>query len=152
MITPPALTQCFYTVLFERPSAQVLMKLMTPFRGGDIQQVMITSIDIDSDVLATCELDNGTKKVMENGDMEFDRQLAFNPIYLPINPDDLTDKLDIDKNGDVQAIMGFANPFISAHLQLSSAECPAVIDGRICFKQFVLPSFSEMIETTQAIS
>lgn len=152
MITPPAFVPCFYTVLFERPATPELMKLMAPLKGGDIEQVLVTSKDISSDVLATSELEAGVQQIMAGAKLEFDRQMSFNPIYLPMDPDDLAEKLEVDKDGDIQAVAGFSNPFISAHLQLSTESRPDVVDAKVCYKQFPLPQFNEMLETQPLLS
>jgi hypothetical protein len=146
MITPPALTPCFYTVLFEKQVASQLMKLMAPTAGGDVEQVLVTSLDMGSDLQAANELQTAVDAMVLSAGGEFDRQLTFNPLYLPMKPDKLAEQLEVTKEGEVQSVAGFANPFISMHLQLSTEECPDVVDGKICFKQFQLPQFTEMIE------
>lgn len=152
MITPPSFVPCFYTVLFEKPATPQLMKLMAPTKGGDIEQVLLTSKDIGSDVQAVHELEQGVDKVVAGISVSVDRQHLFNPIYLPMNPNDLAAKLEIDKDGDVHAVDGFSNPYISSHLQLSTEERPDMIDGKVCFKQFPLPQFNEMVEKQPLLS
>lgn len=152
MITPPALTPCFYTVLFEKPIAAQLMKLMAPITGGDIEQVLVTSLDMGSDIQAVCELQTGVDAMILSAGGEFDRKLTFNPLYLPMKPDELAMQLEVAKDGEIQSVAGFGNPFISMHLQLSTEACPDVVDGKICFKQFQLPQFTEMIENKTFLS
>lgn len=152
MITPPAFVPCFYTVLFERPASPELMKLMAPLKGGDIDQVLITSKDISSDVLATFELEEAVKKVVAGTGLEFDRIMSFNPIYLPMDPNDLAEKLEVDKGGDIESVAGFSNPFIASHLQLSTETRPDAIDAKVCYKQFPLPQFNEMVEKQPLLS
>lgn len=152
MITPPAFVPCFYTVLFEKPASPQLMKLMAPTKGGDIEQVLVTSKDISSDIMAVHELENGVNQVVAGLAVSVDRQHTFNPIYLPMDPNDLAEKLEVDKDGDIQAVAGFGNPYISSHLQLSTEERPDMIDGKVCFKQFPLPQFTEMVEKQPLLS
>lgn len=152
MITPPAFTPCFYTVLFEKQVSQELMKIMAPSKGGDVDQVLVTSGDFTSDIEATVELENAVSTIMKSAAIEFDRQLTYNPMYLPIKPDKLMESLEVDKQGEILAVAGFANPFIAAHLQLSTTERPDVVDGKICFKQFPLPAFNEIFETKVLLS
>jgi hypothetical protein len=147
MITPPVLTPCFYTVLFEKQVSQELMKIMAPLKGGDVDQVLMTSGDFTSDIEATVELEAGVNKIMESAAIVFDRQLTFNPLYLPMSKDQLGDGLEVDKQGEIQSVAGFANPYIASHLQLSANECPDIVDAKVCYKQFPLPSFNEIFET-----
>jgi hypothetical protein len=152
MITPPALTPCFYTVLFERPIAHELMKRMAPTKGGDIDQVLVTSLDMGSDMQAANELQAAVDSMVQGTGLKFDRELKFNPLYLPISANELAEKLEVSKDGEIQSVAGFANPFISMHLQLSTEERPDAVDGKICFKQFELPQFSEMLENKTYIT
>jgi hypothetical protein len=146
VITPPALTPCFYTTLFEKPVASQFMKLMAPVTGGDIEQVLVTSLDMDSDIQALRELQTGVDAMILSLGGKFDRKLTFNPLYLPMKPDELVLQLEVAKNGEIQSVVGFDNPFISMHLQFSTEERPDAVDGKICFKPFQLPQFNEMIE------
>lgn len=146
MITPPASTPCFYTVLFERPIAHELMKLMAPKTGADIDQVLVTSLDMGSDLQAANELQAGVDSMVLGTGLKFDQQMKFNPLYLPMKPNELAEKLEVTKDGNIQAVDGFANPYISMHLQLSTEERPDAVDGKICYKQFELPQFTEMLE------
>ena len=152
MITPPMETPCFYTVLFEKQVSQELMKLMAPTKGGDIEQVLFTSINLGSDVMAAAELEHGVSAVVKGSGIVTDRLLTFNPLYLPMKPDELAEKLEVNNDGDIQSVAGFANPFITIQLRHSTELCPDVVDGKICFQQFPLPSFTDIFETQQLIS
>jgi hypothetical protein len=150
MITPPHSIGVFYTALFEKPIAHAIAKLMSPTAFGDINQVLVTSLDIGSDIEATNEIDVATSSLVQA--VEHDRALTFNPIYLPMKADKLAEKLDISKEGEVQAVDGFANPFIIASIKISMPDAPEVIDAKVCYKQFELPSFRDMVEETPLLS
>lgn len=149
MITPPASVPSFYTVLFEKLGSQQLMKLMAPTKGKDIEQVLITSLDISSDMAAMSELEKCVQSVVDGIGVPYDKQITFNPLYLPIESHKLEETLDLDNEGDISAVSGFTNPFIVMSLQVACDDSPTEVDAKVCFKQFELPSFNEMLAETQ---
>lgn len=152
MITPPPMIGCFYTVMFKRPVTDELMKLMAPKAGGDIEHVLLTSLDMTSDLLAMHEMRTGINIVTKGTSLEFDQRLSVNPLYLPMAPDELATIIEINKAGEIQMVAGFTNPFISMHLELSTEERPDAIDGKVCYEQFELPRYTELIENRALLS
>lgn len=149
MITPPITTASFYTVLFERPGAQQLMKILAPIHGSDIDQVLVTSTDLHSDMVAIAELSTCVKQIMENTGLTFDSTITFNPLYLPMSTVELEEKLEVNSEGDIKSVAGFTNPFITMSLQVACELHPEVVDAKVCFKQFDLPPFHEIL--TEAV-
>jgi hypothetical protein len=149
MIVPPAGTPAFYTVLFEEPAAKKLAKLMSP-SSVDVEQIIVTSLDLGSDIEATNELDAAVRSLFEG--QKYDHTMKFNPIYLPIEGEELSTKLELDHDGDLTAIDGFASPYVSASIKLSIEDYPDVVDGAINFKQFELPTMRELIDHQVLIS
>lgn len=149
MIVPPASTPVFYTVLFEEPGAKKLAKLLSP-SSVDVQQIIVTSLDLGSDIEATNELDIAVRSLFEG--QKYDHSMKFNPIYLPIGGEELSTKLELDQEGDLTAIDGFTSPFISASIKLSIEDYPDAVDGSVNFKPFELPKMRELIEHQVPIS
>jgi hypothetical protein len=145
MITPPATVASFYTVLFERPGAQELMKIIAPLKGTDIEQVLITSLDIGTDLQAMEELQRSVTIVMEQVGEPYDNTVTFNPLYLPMDSATLEEKLEVDTEGTIVSVDGFTNPFIAMSLQIASESCPDVVDAKVCYKQFMLPPYNEIL-------
>lgn len=148
MITPPASVPSFYTVLFERLGSQELMKRMAPTKGKDIDQVLITSVDIPSDMAAMAELEKCIQHIVHNIGLSCNTQITFNPLYLPIESAVLEEALDLDNEGDISAVSGFTNPFVVVSLQVDCNDAHEV-DAKVCYKQFQLPPFNEMLAETQ---
>jgi hypothetical protein len=149
MITPPFSTPSFYTALLEHDAARFVVGLITTNNAGkDIEQVLITSHDLPSDMHATNELRAGTDEVishlLDEGE-EADTEVHFNPMYLPVLKNDLFDKVELDSDGDITAVDGFGNPFISMALKLSIPDFPGIIDAKVNYKQFELPAMNEML-------
>lgn len=145
MITPPSSTTSFYTMLFTAKAGTEVLKLLVPEPGGDIENVLITSLDMKSDVLATVECEDAAKAMAERVDPTADRQIEFNPIYLP-NRSDLFEQVEYDDEGDLTKVAGFGNPFVSASLKYSAPEQPEFIDAHVCYKQFDLPNINELLK------
>jgi hypothetical protein len=149
MIIPPVLTNSFYSVAFEEPMAQNLVRLLAP-TSKDINQAIVTSRDLRSDIEATNELQAGVRTMF--GEQEHDTCVKFNPMYLPIKPEELAMKLELNRDGDLQSIDGFSNPYVSAHIQMSIDNHPNVVDAKISFKPFQLPRMVELLEFQPSIS
>ena len=142
MIVPPMNTGAFYSVLFEEPIAVKLVKLLAP-TASDVDKVILTSIDL-SDIEATNELDAAVSGLLS--DQEQKHTLHFNPIYLPLSADEITTKLEFDRDGDLAAVDGFESPFMSARIRVSTDQHQNLIDGSVNFNQFELPKMRDMIE------
>lgn len=143
MITPPETTACFYSAHFEKSAAQFMIGLLAESfsRVDDVAQVLITSVDFSSDVQATVELQEGLDEVSANivlDDDEIEFYTKFNPIYLP-NTINLLDVAELDDQGDVVSIDGFASPFVTMMITVSTDEMAHIIEGKVSYKQFDLP-------------
>jgi len=150
VITPPLSTPSFYTAVFEHDAAHFVLGLLAGRDAvKDIEQLMVTSLDMPSDVQCTNELRAATDEVMshvtDDAD-EVDTEIHFNPMYLPILKENLFDKVEVDSDGDIVAIDGFGNPFISMSLKHSIPDFPGIVEARVNYKQFPLPPMNEMLE------
>lgn len=145
MITPPSSTPSFYSILFTAQVGTEVVRLMLPEPGKDIENVLITSLDLKSDVLAIVECQETVQKVAEAFSKEFEKTVDFNPIYLP-NRTDLFENVEYDQEGDLTTVAGFGNPFITAHIKYNAPEQPDFIDASVCYKQFELPSVNELLK------
>lgn len=141
MIVPPMNTSAFYSVLFEEPLAAKLVKLLAP-TAADVDKVILTSIDL-SDIEATNELDAAISGLLS--DQEQKHMLHFNPIYLPVGADEISAKLEFDRDGDLAAVDGFESPFMTARIKVGTDD-QNLIDGSVNFNQFELPKMRDMIE------
>jgi hypothetical protein len=147
MITPPLVVPSFYTALFERTGAQEIMKLVAPTSGKDIDQVLVTSIDMASDLEASVELRDAIMKVMDGAGVLFDEKLKFNPLYLPTDSDVLAEAMEVDDDGVVKSISGFDNPFITMNMSIMTADEGEAVLGKVCYKQFELPPYNDIFES-----
>jgi len=154
MITPPLNTQSFYTALFEKDAAKFVTGLMSQSGSADVEQVLITSKDMTSDVEATNELQAAANEVMSNlveDESEVDTVVHFNPIYLPAYDGNLFEMIDVDGEGDITAIAGFGNPFITMSLKKSCHENIDIIDAKVNWKQFQLPPINELLANKEVL-
>lgn len=151
MITPPESTSCFYTAFFEKTAAQFVVGLLAESfsRNNDIEQALITSKDFPSDIECINELKNAVEDVSANivlDDDEIEIITRFNPIFLP-KESDLYDVVDLNDEGDVIAIDGFASPYITMSLAVSTDEMANIIEGKVIYRQFNLPPAHVTLET-----
>ena len=153
MITPPAGTQSFYAAILEKPAAEFLIGLLAPefVKTEHIKEAMITSADFRSDIEAAVELQEAVKEITDNI-TDFDQQSEtidrFNPLFFP-KTKDLYSVAELDDTGEVIAIDGFQNPYIVMHSRTSTELYPNVIEGRVVYRQFELPSMQESLEVYQ---
>ena len=150
MITPPANTPSFYVALFEEPAARFVVGLVAESFGktDDIREVMVTSKDFASDVLATVELQDGTSEIashMVEIDEQCDVSTTYNPLFLP-KTKSLYDTVEVDDDGDIVSIDGFHNPFTTVTIKMSIEDHPNFIDAKVVYKQFELPSLHTSLE------
>lgn len=144
MITPPFSAQCFYTALLEKPVAIELLKTVSSEFAKDVDQVVVTSLDLSSDIEASVECMNGADTLI-SGFKDTDRVVSYNPLFL------FEDSIEVDGDGDIAKIAGFTNPFVTANYKYSMPDNPEMIDASICYKQFDLPSLSEALKGKKAL-
>jgi hypothetical protein len=149
MIVPPLSTKSFYSVLFEDLAVKELMKLIAPVCGGDIEHVIVTSVDLESDIMGTNELSSGVTALMKS--VEHDEAITFNPVYLPMKAEELELQFTYDNDGDLESIAGFDNPFICAKVVLS-VDGDNIVDGKVAFQQFTFPPLKEVLRAAGSIS
>ena len=149
MITPPFSAQCFYTALLEKPVAVELMKTVSPTFAKDIDQVVVTSLDLSSDVEAAVECTNGADQLIQVF-TDTEKVASYNPLFLP-NPKNFEESIEVDSDGDIAKISGFTNPFVTANYKYSMPDNPEMIDASICYKQFELPSLSEALKQDKKV-
>jgi hypothetical protein len=145
MIVPPISTQSFYTALLEKNAAQFIVNLLSPSNIQDVDQVLIVSQSINSDVQATNELLYGVNEVMlniANMDEHIETTVMYNPLYLP--KADTLAAVDFDNNGNILTVDGFASPFISMTIKTNIKEQPPLIDAKVNYKQFELPMIANL--------
>lgn len=152
MITPPLATQSYYVALFEKPLAQIISGLLAPTFNKDIETVMVNSIDMDSDITATVEMQGAANAVIKLAGIEdVDQLIEFNPMYLPVSPDKMFDNVELDNDGDITSVSGFDNPYVSAKMTASSPEFPVFMDAKINYHQFALPEARELFSKTNGV-
>lgn len=142
MIIPPYSTPSFYTAAFNREAATELLRLVSPGYANDAAQILITSLDLASDIEAVHECQSSVTHIAELIGCEM--KTTFNPIYLPTAAD-LSDKVEYDEDGDVVKIDGFGNPFTAATFSCASEETK-LIEASVSYKQFSMPHVSEMLK------
>lgn len=148
MITPPYKTDCFYSVNLKDSAAQFMAKVFAPLTSKDISAVLVTSIDFSSDVEATNELQSSISAIMKQllpVSEQATPKIVFNPMYLPNMHTELLNGIEFDSDGDITSIAGFSNPFITMTLKAGSEEYPQLIEARVNFKQFELPSANKLL-------
>lgn len=144
MITPPAGTRSFYAVLLENSAAKfAISKLVTEEFSDDIERVLITSLDMESDLQVTAELFNAVEhfNLLAHGQKP---EVHFNPLYLPLGGEDTANGIDINEDGELSSIDGFTNAYTSMGLKLHDAQLQ-LIDAKVNFQQFELPALSAIL-------
>jgi hypothetical protein len=145
MIFAPVGNTSIYQALFEKDAARFVAGLVAPKTAHDIDQVLILSIDLP-DIQAINELQEGAKEVsfnIDSGD-EGDTLTRFNPLYLPTEKD-ISAEVELDSDGDVEAIAGFDNPFVAMTLKHSQPEFLNIIDASVVYNEFFLPPMHEAL-------
>jgi len=157
MIKLPNTAPCFYAATFEKLAAQFVVGLVTESfgLGDDIAEVLVTSTDMTSDIEAIGELQEGLEEVASHLiDFEEEDEIEFltkyNPLYLP-NSGDLYDTIDVDDKGDVVAIDGFSTPFVVMSIKMSMEDMPELMDGKVMFKPFELPTIHEALSNHEVV-
>lgn len=158
MITPPQNQPVFYSALLEETAASFVLGLLAPQSAmfGDVEQVMVTSLDFTSDITATVELKEAAQEIafhLVDIDEEIDVAEKYNPIYLAKKGDKIYDDVVIDHEGDIIEIQGFADPFVTMSLNVSIEDAPNVISAKVKYKQFQLDdSLPDVLEREVTLS
>jgi hypothetical protein len=152
MITPPLHAPVFYSAILEGDAANFLTSLLTDTfaKSGDIQKVMITSQDFTSDIAAANELHEGTREIASHitaFDEEVDTVTRYNPMLLP-KENAIFDLAELDHDGDILTVDGFASPYVMLTTKISTTSHPEVIDGKVVFKQFEISELNKGLERT----
>jgi hypothetical protein len=146
MITPPAGTKSFYAVLLENSAAKFAIgKLVTEAFSADIERVLVTSLDMVSDLEVASELFYAVEQfnLLAIGQKP---QILFNPLYLPGGDEDIANGIDISEDGELNGIAGFTNPYTSMGLKLHDEQIQ-LIDAKVNFQQFQLPALSDILNS-----
>lgn len=147
MIVPPYNTPSFYTAAFNKEAAAELLRIVSPGYANDVAQVLVTSLDLASDIEAVHECQSSITHIA--GLIGCEMKAAFNPIYLPTTAD-LSEKIEYDADGDVVKIDGFGNPYTSATFSCASEEAK-LIEASVSYKQFEMPSIFELLRRQPAL-
>ena len=150
MITPPQSTPSFYTAVFNGIAAMEIIRSVSPVYAKDIKQILVTSLDMPSDVHAINECQTSVDRIASL--IGIDRSsIKFNPMYLPAPNIDLADSLEVDNEGDIVKVDGFGNPFVSATISCSSDENLDLIEANVCYKPFEMPPVTEMLQQKKVL-
>lgn len=139
MIVPPMNTKSFYTVYLEKDIGQSLASMLTR-AGANIQQVLITSVMMDSDIQAVDELQAGILKLTNETPT-----LEFNPLYIPkLDTDSI--QIEASEEGEITSVAGFANPFVVAELKIAGDDDKSSMEARVYFEKFELPPLLKVFD------
>lgn len=147
MITPPQNTPSYYTALFNEAAAVEVAQAISPQYAADAAQVLVTSLDLSSDLHAIGECQSSVNYIAARIG-ETSAELKFNPIYLPAA---LTiDQLEVDDDGEIKKIGGFTNSLVTASLICKKEEA-AMIEANVCFKSFNVPPVNELVRAKRSL-
>lgn len=153
MIIPPVNTTSFYAAVFKEPAANLLIGLIAKSfaERNEIGQVLVTSLDFESDVIATVELQNGLTELVKQMNVEHNVKTKFNPLFLP-STTSLYDVVDVDESGDISTIDGFNSPFTLMTVKIDTDQITDMADAKVMFRQFELPQLHVSLESHKEVS
>lgn len=147
MIVAP--TSCFFLVKAQGEAAVQVVSSISPGAANDIESVILLSSDFKSDIDAANKMHASIDSISKQSlipEHLLQTTEQYNPLYIPSEPSAVDEMLQLDARTDGIKFTGMhGNPFTFKTVEILQNFSP-VIQGKIEYHPFDLPSYSEIIQ------
>jgi hypothetical protein len=144
MINIPSYIESYYQIEFHDCGAECFAMHFGLDGSEYIEDVLLTSDEINSEIYAHNEISDGVAKILADLG-PYTVETKFNPVYHPMPKDELSELIQLGDEGKIIEIGGFTNPFVFTETDWKMKDVSQV-SAEIYFPPFELPSFNELIK------
>jgi hypothetical protein len=143
----------FYVIKAGGEAAELIASVFSPGSMADIEDVNVISKEYTNDIEPLNELETSlnTIKLGLLG-TEITENVSFNPLYIPMNIDELDDALEVDiKNDNVRFTAMDGNPYAikSVDMFVGPNGDKELLAATVAYKQFQFPDYQSIMDRQQ---
>ncbi len=144
MITPSS--PSFYVIQATGEAAELIASVFSPGSMGDITDVVVLSKEFTNDIEPLNELTASIETIKEGLGVDIVENVKFNPLYVPMDLEDLDDALEVEQKSDVVKFTAMdGNPFAVKIIEILANE-ESLLTGTVSYQQFDLPGYETIME------